>query len=88
MFVEQPLALPGSANNTLHKLKELHLPDTSQDFALEPEMFFLDPVSKQTFNRVFIKNSSSRSSPVFLMNSKAGYRQGEWCWQETWLFRR
>ena len=61
--------------NALYKHKELHHPDDTPEFEFRPEKHFPDPVSKQIYEGVSINNSPS--SPGFLMNSKAEYRQGE-----------
>ena len=62
-------------DNALYKHKELHHPEADPEFEFRPEKLFQDPVSKQIFEGVSINKSAS--SPGFLMNSKAEYRQGE-----------
>ena len=62
-------------NNALAKHKQLHHPDFTAEFQFETEKSFSDPASKQLFEGVSINRSPS--TPGFLMNSKAEYKQGE-----------
>ena len=62
-------------NNALAKHKQLHHPDSTAEFQFETEKSFSDPASKQLFEGVSINRSPS--TPGFLMNSKAEYKQGD-----------
>ena len=61
--------------NALYKQKELHHISKEPKFIFKAEKFFTEPVSKQIFEGCSINHSLS--SPRFLINSKAEFRQGE-----------
>ena len=62
-------------NNALYKHKELHHSSGNPKFVFQAEKFINEPVSKQIFEGCSINHSPS--SPGFLMNSKAEFRQGD-----------
>ena len=62
-------------SNALNKHEQLHHPGQKADFQFQVERTFQDPASKQLYEGVCINRSPS--TPGFLMNSKAEYKQGE-----------
>ena len=62
-------------DNPLHKHQTNHHQGEEPNMQFRAEKFFADPTSRQIYEGVSINNSPS--TPDYLMNSRAEYKQGE-----------